>query len=165
MTASQGNQLVAAHFRRYGALAYRLALAMLQSEPAAAETVMSVFLQLGNKTHAPSWRRTLAAVRTRCMDLPHDASAGPPSAADLESEVIHDAADVLELPLPTAMTAAAFAALDPADRRVLWSALTDSDREPLTASRVDELAGALRRLEIAAANLSIPDAGGVEWPR
>jgi hypothetical protein len=151
---------VEAHFRECGALAFRLAHAMLGSPERAARTVRDVFAELPDDPTRLAWPRTLAAVRARCSEAP----ARPERAVEPSTHVHPDAPFLDELPVPAEVVAFAFTSLSESDRDALWAALLDSRTSPFTAEETDSLAEALRRLDEAIADQSIPDDGGVGWP-
>ncbi|MCK4516443.1 MAG: hypothetical protein KAU31_14370, partial [Spirochaetaceae bacterium] len=70
---AHGHRPGMAHFRRFGPLTYRLAMAMLDDEEVAARTMEEVFAGFGeNGAQWPQWHSALEAVHHHCSDLLHE---------------------------------------------------------------------------------------------
>jgi len=146
-----------AHFRRFGPLTYRLALAMLGDEERAARALETVFADFGQDgAQWPQWHVALAAVHRHCgQELPETHPGDRAGAAAIPPPVLGRDEDNISLPASTVH--GALAALSDSDRDVLWGTLMGTNTDP---SDWDTLSDALRRLEIAITNEDIPSEGG-----
>ena len=153
-----------AHFRRFGPVAYRLAMAMLGDEEAAARTMEEVFAGFGEDgAQWPQWHVALEAVHRHCINLARDrhgdsaVSAATP-AADVTPVFSRDEDDIS---LPASTVHGALSALSASDREVLWGALLATNG---SSSDWETLSDALSHLEIAISNEDIPSEGEPGWP-
>jgi len=145
-----------AHFRRFGPLSYRLAMAMLGDEERAAQALETVFANFGQDgAQWPQWHVALAAVHGHCGQGVRETHPGDRVApATTPPPVLSSDEDNISLPASTVH--GALAALSDSDRDILWGTLmgTNTDR-----SDWETLSDALRRLEIAITNEDIPSEG------
>jgi hypothetical protein len=157
---SHGHHPAMAHFQRFGPLAYRLALAMLGNEEAAARTLEEVFAGFGKDGALwPQWHVALDAVHRQCITaMAETQSAGRPAPGAPSSPILGEDDDIV--PLPASTLHGAFSALSTADQKILWTALTSTTA---AASNWELLADALRRLEIAISNEDIPAEEESDW--
>ena len=152
-----------AHFRRFGPLAYRLAMAMLDDEEVAARTMEEVFSGFGEDgAQWPQWHSALEAVHHHCSDLLSnrrldDAATAPTPATAPQPAFSRDEDNVS---LPASTVHGALSALSASDRETLWGTLMGTNRG---SSDWEALSDALRHLEIAISNEDIPTEGEPDW--
>ena len=150
---SEANSTAQLLLARYGAIAYRLAAAVL-GEGEEAESVV-----LHSSSSASHWAGFLAAVhagcreraRERMADADASSDAPPPSAVLPE---VRDPGDLSASPLPLEASAVygAFQSLEPHERTLLWQCLLD----PRAAPPPRELARALEALATALVSWTYP---------
>ena len=146
-----------AHFRRFGSLAYRLALTMLGDEEAAARALEEVFAGFGRDgARWPQWHVALGAVHRHCISSRRENQSADDDDTALPP-VLGSDDDAVSLPASTVY--GALCALSAADRETLWGTLTATHG----ASNWEGLADALRRLEIAISNEDIPAEEEPDW--
>lgn len=138
-------------------LGYRLAHAMLATEAGATEAVAAALRDLHAQGDAPpSWGGFIGIVHRTAVGLVADHRAELPAA--MPEPAVPTEEDTIGPPGPTIH--AAFAALNDADRTVLWATLLGRN---VAADSTNSLARALHHLETAIRNEAIPDDGGFEW--
>lgn len=150
---SEANSTAQLLLARYGAVAYRLAAAVL-GEGREAESVV-----LHASSSASSWAGFLAAVHAGCRERAREqrAHADASSSASLPSAVLPEVRNpgdlsASPLPLEASATYGAFQSLEPHERSLLWQCLLDPDAAPPPR----ELARALEALATALVSWSYP---------